>query len=105
MDYELFLRFHTRGARFHVVDDVLANMQLGGVSDRKWRLALAELRRAQLENGVPRLHAEANWAFQLAKGGARRWLEAVGAGKLVWLYRRRVALVPKVSSVAPGRRG
>ncbi len=33
MDYDLILRFYLRGVHFHVLPEVLANMQLGGRSD------------------------------------------------------------------------
>ncbi|MEW5853391.1 MAG: glycosyltransferase family 2 protein [Myxococcota bacterium] len=99
MDYELFLRFFMRGATFRRVDAVLANMRLGGYSDRRWRLALKEVRISQRDNGVGAIQAWGHWGFQLAKGGARRALERVGGDTLVRLYRERVALVPKS---APG---
>ena len=94
MDYELLLRFYLRGARFHRVGEVLANMSLGGTSDVKWRLALAELRRAQLENGLGAVHANAHYLFQLGKGAARRVLQRSGIGaQVVDLYRKRLARV------------
>ncbi len=95
MDYELALRFHARGARFHVEEHVLANMSLGGVSDRKWRLALREVRRAQRELGVGRVQAWAQYAFSRAKGEARRGLDKVGGDAVVALYRERLASVRK----------
>ncbi len=95
MDYELFLRFFQRGARFEVVDAVLANMQLGGTSDRNWTRSVAEVRRAQLENGVPYLKAQRHYAFQLVKGAGRRWLERRGGQRVVEAFRRRLARVAK----------
>ena len=95
MDYELFLRFFQRGARFEVVDAVLANMALGGTSDRNWTRAVAEVRRAQLENGIPYLTAQRHYAFQLVKSAGRRFLERWGGQRLVEAFRRRLARVPK----------
>jgi glycosyltransferase involved in cell wall biosynthesis len=95
MDYELYLRFFHRGARFQRVPAVLANMSLGGVSDRRWREGLLEVRRAQLENGVGLTAANWNFLFQLGKGSVRRWLEESGAPGLVALYRERLGRVRK----------
>lgn len=93
MDYELYLRFFQRKARFERVGVVLANMSLGGVSDRRWREGLFEVRKAQLENGIGPLAANARCLFQLAKGGARRTLERLGASELVRFYRERISSV------------
>ena len=70
-------------------------MSLGGVSDRRWREGLLEVRRAQLENGVERAAANWNFLFQLGKGSVRRWLEKSGAPGLVALYRERLGRVRK----------
>jgi glycosyltransferase involved in cell wall biosynthesis len=95
MDYELYLRFRRRGARFERVDEVLANMSLGGVSDRRWREGLREVRRAQRENGAGWPSAQWSYLFHLAKGSVRWALERAGARGLVALYRERVARVRK----------
>ncbi len=42
MDYELLLRFRTRGAHFQTTSELLANMQHDGVSEKNWREALEE---------------------------------------------------------------
>jgi glycosyltransferase involved in cell wall biosynthesis len=95
MDYELFLRFFQRGARFQVLDAVLANMALGGVSDQNWMRSVGEVRRAQLENGVSYLAAQRHFLFQVAKGMGRRWLDQLGAAQVTREFRRRLARVPK----------
>jgi glycosyltransferase involved in cell wall biosynthesis len=95
MDYELYLRFFVRGARFRRTDAVLANMSLGGVSDRNWKRTVTEVRRAQIENGIGRVTATGNYLFQLAKGAARRELERMGGRAAVELYRNRIARVRK----------
>jgi glycosyltransferase involved in cell wall biosynthesis len=95
MDYELYLRFYTRGARFVRTDAVLANMALGGTSDRNWKRAVAEVKQAQLENGVPYARAEAHYLFQMAKGGTRRAVQKVGGQRLVDFYRRNLGQVSR----------
>ena len=93
MDYELYLRFFCGGVRFGRVDAVLANMGLGGASDRHWRRSIREVRQAQLDNGVNWLAAQRRYLFQLSKGGVRRAAERLGARGLVDLYRGRLARV------------
>ncbi len=44
MDYELVLRFKLRNAKFHIIDDILANMRLKGNSDINWNKAYKEVR-------------------------------------------------------------
>jgi glycosyltransferase involved in cell wall biosynthesis len=95
MDYELYLRFFVRGARFQRVGAVLANMSLGGTSDRNWTRAVAEVRRAQRENGVGALSANRNYLLQLVKGSARRWLDEVGGEGVVDFYRAHLARVKR----------
>lgn len=93
MDYELYLRFATRGAVLERTDAILAVMALGGTSDRHWQRALAEVRQAQLEHGVGFVEAQARFGYGLLKGRARRVLERLGADTVVDFYRRRLALV------------
>jgi len=95
MDYELYLRFYTRGERFVTTGKVLANMALGGTSDRNWRRAVAEVKQAQLENGLPYAAAERHYLFQLAKGAARRGVQKVGGQPLVDFYRRHLGRVSR----------
>ncbi len=42
MDYDLMLRFYSKGAKFKYLDTTLSNMALGGVSDANWQLAYHE---------------------------------------------------------------
>lgn len=95
MDYELYLRFFTLGAKFVRTDAVLANMSLGGTSDRNWRRAMHEMKQVQLEHGVPFLKAEWNYLFQMAKAAGRRSAQRVGLQSVVDFYRRRLTRVPK----------
>lgn len=41
-DYELLLRFHVKNCRFVVMEEVVANMSLDGLSDRYWKRSLHE---------------------------------------------------------------
>jgi len=42
-DYELALRFHINNAKIIVIDSMLANMSLDGMSDKNWSIALKEV--------------------------------------------------------------
>ena len=98
MDYELVLRWFANGAVFAASEHVLANMSLGGVSDRRWQLAIKEVRQAQRMHGVGPAAAWTHWAFALAKGTARRSLEKVGGQNLIRFYREHLARVKKRSA-------
>ncbi|MBN8218029.1 MAG: glycosyltransferase [Spirochaetes bacterium] len=95
MDYELFLRFSVGGARFAAFDGVLANMRYEGISHRRWVRAYGEVRRAKRLHGQGALGAWGAWAVHLLRGGLRLFLEGLGLGALVALYRRRFSVVRK----------
>lgn len=84
MDYELMLRFYTKGYRFKELGDIiLANMSYGGVSDRCWTQALREAARAKMRH-LP--YPAATWAYycwQLTRGGIRRTCEKLGLANMV----------------------
>jgi glycosyltransferase involved in cell wall biosynthesis len=42
-DYELALRFYINNAKIIVIDSILANMRLDGMSDKNWSIALKEV--------------------------------------------------------------
>jgi glycosyltransferase involved in cell wall biosynthesis len=41
-DYELVLRFYTLGCKFFVLNKIVANMSLEGMSDKQWKTSLKE---------------------------------------------------------------
>lgn len=82
MDSEWTHRAIRRGARFMAVDAVLANMELGGLSDTGHVVALGEFRRSVVSHGLARpatawFHY---WRVRLGKrlGGVRRLLRGQG---------------------------
>lgn len=97
MDYELLIRFLLAGARFVELEGVLTNMSYGGASDKYWMAASREVRRAQVEHGMPVAKAMMLHHLRLARGTGRRFLQAVGLGRLVAAYRKRFALMSKES--------
>jgi glycosyltransferase involved in cell wall biosynthesis len=95
MDYEWLLRARTRGARFSYIPRVLVNMRLGGVSDRKWRLAIQEVARAKSLHTGKKLTSYAYYLVQLAKGSGQRMLSRIGLDFIVRFYHGYFSLVKK----------
>lgn len=98
MDYELLLRAKKSGARFQYLNRCLANMHLGGMSDLGWRKALHEVARAKKLHSQAMVGPVGYYAYQLAKGTARRILERVGMKRAVDFYHARFSLVRKIAA-------
>jgi len=75
MDYEWFLRLHTRGGKGIYVQDMIGHMRLGGVSDFSHIKALREVREIAVKYGQPRWKAESLFMYRILKGVVRRRLE------------------------------
>ena len=91
MDYEWLLRAKAAGARFVVVDRCLANMQGGGVGDRRWRDSQKEVARARALHVRGADNAFAYHAYvarRVFMGSARRLLDAAGLGAVRRIYHR-----------------
>ncbi len=100
MDYEWLLRAATAGARFVVVDRCLANMQGGGVGDRRWRDSQREVARARALHIRGAGNAVAIHAFvarRIFVGSVRRLLDAAGLGVLRRAYHRWLSPVAVTS--------
>jgi GT2 family glycosyltransferase len=91
MDYEWLLRAAVAGTRFVVVDRCLANMQGGGIGDRRWRDSQREVARARalhIRGAGSALAIRAFVARRLFMGSVRRLLDAAGLGVLRRAYHR-----------------
>ena len=95
MDYEFLIRLFLNGERFVQLDDIIANMQCGGVSDDGWMSACAEVRDAKIKNNMNMLAAWAWYEWQLVRRHVRWLLEKLGAKIIVDLYRARVSASKK----------
>ena len=107
MDYEWLLRAGTAGARFVVVDRCLANMQGGGVGDRRWRDSQREVARARALHVRGAGSAFAVHAFvarRIIMGHVRRLLDAAGLGVLRRAYHRWMSPVTVTSDRDDGAR-
>jgi glycosyltransferase involved in cell wall biosynthesis len=99
MDYEWLLRARAGGVRLSYLPKVLVNMQLGGVSDRTWRLALREVARAKALHFENRMIGYIYLLVQLAKGAGRRIFEKMGLHFAIRFYRSHLSLVKKTRSL------
>lgn len=100
MDYELLLRFYTKGVKFGYVNNCLANMRLEGTSNHNWIAGFREVRRAKDKHlGKSILHQlyfykQVGFTFisrQLYKAGKNVKLFSI----LLTLYRCYLAPVKK----------
>ena len=107
MDYEWLLRAKSGGARFIVVDRCLANMQVGGVGDRRWRNSQREVARARAMHVEGADNAVAYHTYVARKiviGGVRRLLDASGLGALRRMYHRWLSPVRVIANRDDGGR-
>ncbi len=104
MDYELMLRARHSGARFVTVEHCIANMQLGGAGDKRWRDGQREVARARALHIPGKNTAWAYYSYlgyRIVKGTARRVLDRLGLGFFRRLYLRWFSPV----TVTAARRG
>jgi glycosyltransferase involved in cell wall biosynthesis len=101
MDYEWLLRAKSAGARFVVVDQCVANMQGGGVGDRRWRNSQREVARARamhVKGADSMLAYQVYVARRIVMGSARRLLDASGLGALRRMYHRWLSPVKVIAN-------
>lgn len=91
MDYEWLLRASAAGAHFAVIDRCIANMQGGGIGDRRWRESQREVARARSLHIKGAAGAVAYHSFVMRRiliGSLRRVVDAIGLGILRRAYHR-----------------
>ncbi len=79
MDYDWLARAEAIGVRGVLVNEIQAEMAMGGASDRAWWRAYAEARDIAIAHGAPAGLAWMDHLGRLAKSGLRRGLVALGA--------------------------
>jgi hypothetical protein len=87
MDYEWLLRVTRQGVDGRYLPEILAGMQLGGVSDRRFAAGYREVMRVSVAYGYGRLPARCRYQFLCLKGISRRGLEKCGLGMLARWFR------------------
>lgn len=95
MDYDLLLRFYMHDVSFFYINEVLTNMSFEGVSDKYWKRATKESKRAKIANGLPRIAAELYCVKQLSRTFIARGFKQIGLGKVLAFYRKHFALLKK----------
>ena len=98
MDYDLMLRFYSKGAKFKYIDSVLSNMALGGISDVNWQLAYREsfnIRKKYMGNSVS-LYASYLW--QVLKRYVSNTVSKLGLEGIKKFYRRYFSSIKKEKS-------
>ncbi len=91
MDYEWLLRAKAAGAQFAAIDRCIANMQGGGVGDRRWRESQREVARARSLHVKGAAGALAYHSFVIRRifiGSVRRLVDATGLSVLRRAYHR-----------------
>jgi glycosyltransferase involved in cell wall biosynthesis len=91
MDYEWMLRAKRGGAPFVTVDHCVANVQVGGISDKRWRDAQREVARARALHVPGKNTAWAYYSYvgaRIVKGTTRRVFDRLGLSVLRRLYQR-----------------
>ena len=96
MDYDVLLRYKHAGAKFVALPDVLANMSLEGVSDRRWRHGRYEA--YQIKSAVlgGRWRHWLYYLHSLARGYTGRALQVCGLQPVANYYRRHFSIVKKI---------
>ena len=102
MDYEWLIRAHTAGVRGVYVAEVTSHMGSTGVSQRRIRDSLREVRRASIQYGYPRPLAHVRYGVRLMKLGTRqfieRWMSRALAGRLRGLTNRGYRRIESTSN-------
>lgn len=97
MDYDLLLRLSVNHCRFQYIPAVLANMRWGGISDNRWMMGVRETRSIKDKYLGHRKWQNSLYFFkQVAAIGLPRFLNRIGLGVLIRLYRACLAKPTKV---------
>jgi glycosyltransferase involved in cell wall biosynthesis len=98
MDYELVLRFKTKGVKFISLNQLISNMRLNGASDKYWFRALSESRQIKIELLGHPFQAWVYWCFQVMRRIIRDLFLRCGFTSLIRLYRRHFSILKKHES-------
>jgi glycosyltransferase involved in cell wall biosynthesis len=88
MDYELMLKFYIKGANFFYVDEIIANFQLGGLSDVKCVAGLIENKNIVIRHGYSKIKAYHNLYWFILRRYLKLFLEKVHFGFIIKMARK-----------------
>ena len=86
MDYDLMLRLHTRGCRFHYIEMPLAAMRYGGASDSQHVEGLREVRTIAIREGYPPVKAWFWFGYKVTVATIKNILRRFGLYSLMRLH-------------------
>lgn len=95
MDYDLMLRLSAAGSRFWYIDEVLAEMNYGGVSDKQVLAGLQEVYDVSVRNGYPRWKARYWMQRNLLLRTVKNLIRKIGLHSLLHLHPKFRELPPK----------
>lgn len=88
MDYELFLRMHTKNIKGICLGKNITCMRMEGVSDNAFISSLREVMQCSILYGQPAILAIALYNIRVFKGFIRRSMQKAGMGYIVHLMRK-----------------
>lgn len=96
MDYEWLLRGKGSDMKFSFINQCIANMRTGGISDRRWKTVLREWLKAQNFHYTDRIVFNyLFFIFQVIKGTVGRLFKKIGLHGLVKFYHEQYSRVKK----------
>ncbi|NEO83086.1 MAG: glycosyltransferase [Spirulina sp. SIO3F2] len=97
-DYEFYLRAKVAGMPFFYINETIANMTLGGNSDRNWVANYKEITKARILHGQGYLPCQVRFYFMLLRTIIRKTLEKMGADCIIQFYQYYVSPIRKYRS-------
>lgn len=98
MDYEWLLRAKVRGMTFFYINRCLAHVREGGISERRWILALWEVAKAKSLHSQCRIKHVLYFVYQVIKGSVRLNIDRIGLQFITRFYHTRYSLIKKTKS-------
>lgn len=95
MDYDMMLRLSVNGCGFYNHDGIIANMGLGGLSDRNWDKAFKECKDIKIRYLGKRPDIYMYYCYQLVRHYVSNVLRLIGLGYVADLYKERYSIVRK----------
>jgi len=100
MDYEWLLRMRSSGVEINCSPNLLANMSMGGVTDRNYHLQRFEVVRAKMLH-VGKIRALTYYGAGYLKTTARWVLEQVGLRSIVDYYHQHFSAIKRALRQPP----
>jgi glycosyltransferase involved in cell wall biosynthesis len=99
MDYEWLRRARLFGKEFYYINQIIANMSSGGVSDAKWLKGYIENAKARRLHGVNPVSCYLVLAVMLLVTFSRKGFEKIGLNSVVEFYKKHFSMVKKYKTL------